>query len=283
MIRLAPVSTIVVALLIIAVAGCGSASHTSTEATKSTPSVASSTTSPSLPLRSVRCGGAVKLPGHGDFSGPATVFIVGEQPRKRGCPLVSGWVASWVRAGAIPAGYATGRYVGFRCQAELTDAPDGPLGPAYSRYQHVIHCAQVDESSALLAPAQQLSATRGGIWAYIGAPLLYGSASNPKTGKNAIPGNKLNAAVSKQLTTFARVKPDVVTCPSLGGNRGATLICTFSGEALDLGAAKVRGTARVTIQDQVGHKAIATFQYTGPAGRTNGTGYPFDPQTGKTL
>src|SRR5437763_15734069 len=219
MIRLAPAATVVVALLITDLSGCGSASHRSTAPTKSTPSTTSSSSSSSAALRSVRCGQGVKLPGHGDVSGPAIVFIVGERPKKSGCPAVSGWVASWVRAGAIPAGYAAGSYIGFRCQADVTDAPEGPLGSAYSRYQQVIHCAQVDESSSALAPAQQLSATRGGIWAYVGTPLLYGSGGNPVTGKNAIPSSKLSAAVSKQLSTFARVKPDALTCPRLARKR----------------------------------------------------------------
>ena len=46
----------------------------------------------------------------------------------------------------------------------------------------------------------------------------------------------------------------------------------------------MRGTAEVTIQDQAGHSAEDTYQLTGPGGAAiRGTGYPFDPETGRVL
>jgi hypothetical protein len=50
------------------------------------------------------------------------------------------------------------------------------------------------------------------------------------------------------------------------------------------GTTELHGTAEVTIQDQTGHRAEDTYELTGPGGGAiRGTGYPFDPDTGRVL
>ena len=59
---------------------------------------------------------------------------------------------------------------------------------------------------------------------------------------------------------------------------------SVSGKQLPGSTTKMRGTAEVTIQDQAGHRAEDTYQLTGSdGGAIRGTGYPFDPNTGRVL
>jgi hypothetical protein len=212
----------------------------------------------------------------------ATVFIVEPGPKKSGCRFVAGWMAEWVKAGASPGGYAAGSLIGIRCDEPLLPN-QGPLGDKYARYSGVIHCDQIDKGA--LDPQAELDSDQAGFWGY------YGSASNagsrPSAGPAAgppIPGSTLSKTLTKQLVSFAGLRPDSVRCPALARKRGAKATCTISGKQLNGGSTELRGTAEVTVQDQAGHRALDTYQLTGPGGAAiRGTGYPFDPETGRVL
>jgi hypothetical protein len=94
----------------------------------------------------------------------------------------------------------------------------------------------------------------------------------------------LDGTVRKQLILFADVKPDSLRCPSLDRRQGAAVTCHVAGRSLDNNMALVRGTARVTIKDREGVKADVTFVFSGAGGlEISGSGYPFDPDTGRVL
>jgi hypothetical protein len=269
--------------------GCGSKGHSAV--TGSAPSTASQTAaatgtsseSTTPALQTLRCPQSLTLPGPGDYAGQVTtVFIVASGPKESGCSYVTGWMSEWVKAGASPGGYAAGSLVGVRCDEPLL-ANQGPLGDKYSQYSGVIHCAQVDESAG--DPEGQLDNDRAGYWGY------YGSGSNPgppaassSAAGPAIPGSTLSKSLAKQLQTFADVQPDSVTCPALERKRGAKVTCNVSAKQTSGGTTELRGTADVTIQDQAGHRAEDTYELTGAGGAAiRGTGYPFDPDTGRVL
>jgi hypothetical protein len=225
----------------------------------------------------------VTLPGPGKYTGQvATVFIVASAPKKSGCTYVTGWMAEWIKGGATPGGYAIGSLAGYRCDEPLL-ATQGPLGQKYTQYNGVIHCDQIDEGAG--DPQGQLDGDPAGIWGYYGTASNAGSgAANSPAAGPAIPGSTLSKSLSKQLVTFASLQPTSVTCPAVARKRGAKVTCTVSGKELPGGTTELHGTADVTIQDQAGHSALDTYQLTGPGGAaTRGTGYPFDPETGRVL
>lgn len=99
-----------------------------------------------------------------------------------------------------------------------------------------------------------------------------------------VPPNRLSRALDKQLTLFLDVAPGSVTCPPLARRKGTTVTCQVTGRAVHSNNAQVQGTARVTITDQSGQTASATFSLTGSGGLfIRGSGYPFDPDTGQVL
>jgi hypothetical protein len=269
--------------------GCGSAgkSHSSAARSKSTtapqtePSPATTTT-PTPALKTIRCPHKLSLPDRGKYAGQtATVFIVNTGPKKSGCSFASGWMAQWIKAGASQGGYAIGRFGAIRCDEPLL-VNSGPLGKKYSRFRGVIHCDQIANNA--VDPQAELDSDSAGIWGYYGHGIITGShgPSGPAAGP-AIPGSTLSKAVTKELGRDG-VQPDSVTCPALARKRGATVTCKVSGKDLDVGSAKVHGTAQVTIQDPAGHRAVDSFQLNGPNGKgVKGTGYPFDPETGRVL
>jgi hypothetical protein len=88
--------------------------------------------------------------------------------------------------------------------------------------------------------------------------------------------------VRKQLILFASVKPDSLRCPALPRHRAATVTCQVTGRSLDNGMAAVHGKARVKIADRAGGTANVTFVFSGSGGlQISGSGYPFDPDTGR--
>lgn len=94
----------------------------------------------------------------------------------------------------------------------------------------------------------------------------------------------LGRTVRKQLVLFASVRPDSLTCPPLSRRKGAAVTCHVTGRSLQNGMAAVRGTARVTMEDGAGDRAGVSFVFTGAGGlQINGSGYPFDPDTGRVL
>ena len=191
-------------------------------------------------------------------------------------------MAEWIKAGSSPSGYAAGSLIGYRCDEPLL--PNlGPLGAKYSQYSGVIHCDQIDESGG--DPQGQLDSDSAGIWGYYGTGSNAGStAANSSAAGPAIPGSTLSKALAKQLETFASVQPDSVICPAVARKRGANVTCSVSARQLNGGTTELHGTAEVTIQDQAGHQAEDTYQLTGPGGAgIRGTGYPFDPNTGRVL
>ncbi|HWE32098.1 MAG TPA: hypothetical protein VG410_01355 [Solirubrobacteraceae bacterium] len=108
------------------------------------------------------------------------------------------------------------------------------------------------------------------------------SAKPPSTGPVA-PGT-LRRSLGKQLVLFADVRPDSMQCPALPRRQGAAVTCRVTGEATNDGLARVRGTARVTIKDRAGQKAEVYFVFSGRDGvQISGSGYPFDPDTGRVL
>lgn len=99
-----------------------------------------------------------------------------------------------------------------------------------------------------------------------------------------VPSNSLSRALDKQLTLYMDVTPGAVTCPPLARRKGTTITCQVTGTAVHNNNAQVHGTARVTITDQSGQTASATFSLTGSGGLfIRGSGYPFDPDTGRVL
>jgi hypothetical protein len=269
--------------------GCGSGSkgHSSIASSgpgtvpRTAPSAATTATSPAPALQKLRCPHTLTLPSRGKYAGQvATVFIVASGPKKSGCRFVTGWMTEWIKAGAPPGGYAVGSLVGIRCDEPLP-ADQGPLGGKYTAYSGVIHCGQVDESA--VDPQGQLDSDPAGFWGYYGSNTAPKPVNGPPAGP-AIPGGTLSKAVAKQLIRYARVQPDSVTCPAVARKRGAKATCSVSGKQLPGSTTKMRGTAEVTIQDQAGHSAEDTYQLTGPGGAAiRGTGYPFDPETGRVL
>ena len=270
--------------LLLILGGCGGGSKVHSTAGASGASTSPGTPTSGTPaLKAVRCPDALTLPGRGKYAGQvATVFIVGSAPKKSGCRFVTGWMAEWIKAGAPPGGYAVGSYVGIRCDEPLP-ASQGPLGGKYTQYRGVIHCGHIDESAG--DPQGQLDREPAGIWGYYASGNNTGSnRANPPAAGPAIPGSTLSKALAKQLMTYARVQPDSVACPPLARKRGAKITCSVSGKQVNGGTTELRGTAEVTIQDQAGHRAEDSYQLTGPGGAaTRGTGYPFDPNTGRVL
>ena len=190
-------------------------------------------------------------------------------------------MAQWVKAGAQPGAYAVGRFAGIRCDEPLLPN-SGPLGKKYARYGGVIHCDQINGSTP--DPQAELDSDSAGIWGYYGKGVVAASPqpTGPAAGP-AIPGATLSKAVTKELGRDG-VTVDSVTCPALARKRGATATCRFSGKDPDVGSAKVHGTAQITIQDSAGRRALDSFQVNGPKGQeARGTGYPFDPETGRVL
>jgi hypothetical protein len=264
--------------------GCGGKSH-STSATASAAAAATGTSADSntQALQTLRCPHPLTLPGPGKYAGQtATVFIVASGPKQSGCTYVSGWMSEWVMGGASPGGYAAGSLIRVRCDEPLL-ANQGPLGDKYSQYSGVIHCGQVDESAG--DPQGQLDDDRAGYWGYYGSANKPGPpAANAPPAGPAVPGSTLSKSLAKQLQTFADVQPDAVTCPALERKRGAKVTCNVSGKQTSGGKAELHGTADVTIQDQSGHSAQETYDLNGPGGAgIRGTGYPFDPDTGRVL
>jgi hypothetical protein len=218
----------------------------------------------------------VTLPNRGDYAGNvATVFIVGAGPKKSGCGFVEGWIAEWIKSGAQQGGYAIGRLAGIRCE-EAGIVNSGPLGNKATQYSGTIHCDQTDELT--------LSTSKTGFWAYHRSTNTGSNPGNPRAAGPAIPGRTLSKAVARQLMTYASVQPDSITCPALPRTRGARVMCRVSGKELNGGTTELHGTVEVTIQDQTGHRAEDTYDLTGPGGaEIRGTGYPFDPDTGRVL
>ena len=267
-----------------ALAGCGGSPHKPSTSGSIPAPAATTTTAPPTELKTIRCPKPVALPGGSDYAGPATVFIVGSSPRPSGCGLAGGWVVSWVKAGAVSGGYAAGRYVGFRCDGGFTVAATGPLGSKSSHYSGAIHCAQVDHTAAGgVAPQLQLSSTKAGIWAYYGAiaPPPPPPSGPALSAAGSLDPAKLKAALARQLSTLARVKATSLSCPPLARARGARVTCKFAGTDVDNSRA-VTGSADLTVQDAAGHRVGWTYQFTEGAGGSRGTGYDFDPVTGKT-
>jgi hypothetical protein len=300
------------AILGIAFAGCGGSTHKA--ATSASTTSTTSTAPPTeAPLQTLRCPTQVELPGHSDYAGKATVFIVGAAPKQSGCGLAQGFVVDWVKGGAVTGGYAAGSYVGYRCDGGLTVAATGPLGDKSSNYSGAIHCAQVDESAAAgtpppgtppigtsppgtpptatspaaapsLPPELQLSTTKSGIWAYYGAapPPPPAPSGRALAAAGSLDPRKLLAALNPQIALQARVKTTSLSCPPLPRARGAKVTCKFAGTDLDT-KGQVNGSAEVTVQDNAGHGVAWTYQYTEGAGGAHGTGYDFDPVTGKVF
>ena len=134
-------------------------------------------------------------------------------------------------------------------------------------------------------PQSQLDSDPAGIWGYYGSAANAGTspASAPAAGP-AIPGGTLSRAVAKQLELYASVRPDSVKCPALARKRAAKAICRVSARQVNGGHTELHGTADVIIQDGAGHKAEESYQLSGPGGAAiRGTGYPFDPETGRVL
>lgn len=271
-----------IALMLVGCGGSGKSHSRSTSTTASRTGAPSATTTSAATLKTVRCPRRLALPARGKYAGQvATVFIVNAGPKKSGCGFVSGWMADWIKAGASPGGYAIGRLGGIRCDEPLL-RNTGPLGEKFGRYSGVIHCDQVDNGAG--DPQAQLDADSAGIWGYYGSGIITGShrPAGPPAGP-AIPGGRLSKAVAKELERDG-VQPDSVACPALARKLGATATCKIYGKGPDVGPAKLHGTAQITIQDQAGHRAIDSFQLNGPHGRAvRGTGYPFDPETGRVL
>jgi len=275
--------------IVLILAGCGAAGkgHSSTARSKSsttqkTESSPTTTTTATQALKTIRCPRKVSLPARGKYAGQtATVFIVNAGPKKSGCGFASGWMAEWIKAGASPGGYAIGRLGGIRCDEPVL-ANSGPLGKGYARYRGVIHCDQIANDA--VDPQAELDSDSAGILGYYGHGIITGShrASGPAGGP-AIPGSTLSKAVAKELGRDG-VQPDSVTCPALARERGATATCKISGKDPEVGSGQARGTAQVTIQDRAGHRAVDSFQLNGAHGKeVRGTGYPFDPETGRVL
>lgn len=271
-------------LVALILAACGGASKSSSVTTsRAAPAASSSTTSTAAaPATSkIRCPHKVSLPNRDRYAGKlATIFIVGSGPKKSGCRYAAAWTADWVRSGAVPGGYAAGAYVGFRCDEPLL-ANRGPLGGKHARYSGVIHCNQVAASA--VDPQAQLDTDPAGIWAYYadrgGRPTGSGSAA---AAGPAIPAKTLSRALTKQLTIYL-LKAASVSCPALARRQGAAVRCRVSGKDQENSGAEAHGTATVTIEDRSGHRALASWQLTEGSGSTRGTGYPFDPDTGRTL
>ena len=275
----------VVALIL---GGCGGGSKGHSTVASSGPGTVPQTTpattaatSPTPALKTIRCPRALPLPGRDKYAGQvATVFVVSSGPKKSGCKYVTGWMAEWVRAGASPGGYAAGSLIGVRCDEPLP-ADQGPLGGRYLRYRGVIHCGQVDESA--VDPQGELDSDPAGIWGYYGSNAAPKPDSGPAAGP-AIPGGTLSGAVAKELIRDAGLQPDSVTCPALARKRAAKASCSVSGKDQDAGTSELHGTAEVTVQDRAGHSAEDSYRMTGPGGAAiRGTGYPFDPRTGRVL
>jgi hypothetical protein len=273
--------------LILAGCGGGSKGHSTIASSgpgtvsRTGPSAGTTATSPAPALQKLRCPRTLPLPGRDKYAGRvATVFIVASGPKKSGCKFVTGWMTEWIKAGAPPGGYAAGSLVGVRCDEPLP-ADQGPLGGKYTHYSGVIHCGQVDESA--VDPQGQLDSDPAGTWGYYGSNAAPKAANGHPAGP-AIRGATLSKAVAEQLIRYARVQPDSVTCPALARTRGAKTTCSVSGKQLPGDTAEMHGTAEVTIQDQAGHSAEDTYQLTASdGGAIRGTGYPFDPNTGRVL
>lgn len=271
--------------------GCGgsgkthssTAASTSASAPRTGTSPATTATTATQALKTIRCPHKVSLPDRGKYAGKsATVFIVNAGPKRSGCRFATGWVGDWIIAGASPGGYAIGRFGGIRCDEPLL-ANSGPLGKRYARYSGVVHCDQIDSNA--LDPQAQLDSDRAGIWGYYGRGMI--TASHRPRGPAAgppIPGSTLSKALAKQLVRYADLQPRSVSCPAIARRRGATVTCSVSGKQTGGHPTQLHGTAQVTIQDQAGHRAYDTFQLSGPGGAgIRGTGYPFDPETGRVL
>ena len=277
-----------VCALALILAGCGGGGKAHSSASRSKASTAprtapstGTTTTTTQALKTIRCPHTVSLPDRGKYAGKsATVFIVNNGPKKSGCRFATGWIGQWIIAGAPPGGYAIGRFGGIRCDEPVL-ANSGPLGRKYARFSGVIHCDQIDNNA--LDPQAQLDSDSAGIWGYYGHGIVIGShhPSGPAAGP-AIPGSTLSKAVSKELGRDG-VQPDSVTCPALARKRGATVTCQIYGKDLDVGQEKLHGTAQVTIQDRAGHRALDNFQLGSHGKGVRGTGYPFDPETGRVL
>jgi hypothetical protein len=272
------------------VASCGGAGrgHSSAASTRSNtaqrtgPASRTTKTSATPALQTIRCPHRLALPARGKYAGQqATVFIVNASPKRSGCGFASGWMAQWVKSGAQPGGYAVGRLAGIRCDEPLLPN-SGPLGKKYARYGGVIHCDQITGSAP--DPQAELDSDSAGIWGYYGKGAVPAShhPAGPAAGP-AIAGATLSKAVAKELGRDG-VTADSVTCSALARKRGATATCRFSGKDADVGSGKVHGTAQITIQDSAGRRALDSFQVNGTNGQeARGTGYPFDPETGRVL
>jgi hypothetical protein len=110
------------------------------------------------------------------------------------------------------------------------------------------------------------------------------SHRGPPPPAGPVPPASLSRALDKQLTLYIDVTPGSVACPPLARRKGTTVTCRVTGRNVGSNAAQVHGTARVTITDRSGQTASATFSLTGPGGLSiRGSGYPFDPDTGRVL
>ena len=264
------------------VSGCGGGNRSTVPGSPSGTDPSPGTTTTVTPaLRALRCPRRVALPSVDKYSGQvASVFIVSSGPKLSGCRFVTGWMTEWVRAGASPGGYAAGSLIGVRCDEPLP-ADQGPLGGKYLRYRGVIHCGQVDENA--VDPQAQLDSEPAGFWGYYGTTARPKPAAGPAAGP-PIRGARLNRALAQQLIRYARVQPESVRCPALARKLGASATCNVLARQLSDGATKLRGTVEVTIQDRAGRSAEDAYELTGAGGAViRGTGYPFDPETGRVL
>ena len=152
---------------------------------------------------------------------------------------------------------------------------DNPCNPASSAYNpNEPGCGAFTTPSIPTFPVREPSSS---------------SSSQPPPNRNPPPpgpvsAHNLSTALDKQLTLYMDVTPGSVTCPPLARRKGAVVTCQVTGRAVRSNNAQVQGTAQVTITDRSGQTASATFSLTGSGGLfMRGSGYPFDPDTGRVL
>jgi len=123
----------------------------------------------------------------------------------------------------------------------------------------------------------------------VAEPTSQSGGSPPPTSRKPPPAgpvspSNLTRALDHQLRLYLDVTPQSVSCPPLPRRKGDTIICQVTGTSAQNHMAKLQGTARVTINDRSGQTASATFALSGPGGLLiKGSGYPFDPNTGRVL